>query len=260
MFKGNLSSVKRGFIALALGFFSVSALAVSLDLQVQIGGEWVGTYNEGQLGCVDDQNADGTSAPTANCVGSGFNVPGTDVTLDAWDLFLDEDPIVSGITAITNNGATDQQITLMFTLPITPAIPGGTVIGGSIQGGLTDTNGGGATLSAPTGSSFYTALIDGVAVQTLYDDPTSFAVPGTNPFGSENVPALQFGTPIPSLAGPPALTSIGIKLDFILSAGDSASFTSVFVVEPSVVPVPAAVWLFGSALGLLGWVRRRQTV
>jgi len=27
----------------------------------------------------------------------------------------------------------------------------------------------------------------------------------------------------------------------------------------SVVPVPAAVWLFGSALGLLGWVRRRAT-
>ena len=25
------------------------------------------------------------------------------------------------------------------------------------------------------------------------------------------------------------------------------------------VPVPAAVWLFGSALGLLGWVRRRMT-
>jgi hypothetical protein len=27
-----------------------------------------------------------------------------------------------------------------------------------------------------------------------------------------------------------------------------------------IVPVPAAVWLFGSALGLLGWVRRRVTV
>jgi hypothetical protein len=25
------------------------------------------------------------------------------------------------------------------------------------------------------------------------------------------------------------------------------------------VPVPAAVWLFGSALGILGWVRRRKT-
>ena len=26
---------------------------------------------------------------------------------------------------------------------------------------------------------------------------------------------------------------------------------------PSVVPIPAAVWLFGSGLGLLGWMRRR---
>ena len=27
----------------------------------------------------------------------------------------------------------------------------------------------------------------------------------------------------------------------------------------SVVPVPAAVWLFGSALGMLGWIRRRSS-
>lgn len=27
-----------------------------------------------------------------------------------------------------------------------------------------------------------------------------------------------------------------------------------------VVPVPAAVWLFGSALGVMGWLRRKQTV
>jgi hypothetical protein len=30
------------------------------------------------------------------------------------------------------------------------------------------------------------------------------------------------------------------------------------VFEVSVVPLPAAVWLFGSALGLLGWLRKRQ--
>ena len=32
------------------------------------------------------------------------------------------------------------------------------------------------------------------------------------------------------------------------------------VIDPTfgaVVPIPAAVWLFGSALGLLGWARRR---
>ncbi len=28
----------------------------------------------------------------------------------------------------------------------------------------------------------------------------------------------------------------------------------------SVVPIPAAVWLFGSALAGLGWLRRKQTV
>jgi hypothetical protein len=28
-------------------------------------------------------------------------------------------------------------------------------------------------------------------------------------------------------------------------------------IDVNVVPVPAAVWLFGSGLGLLAWVRRR---
>jgi hypothetical protein len=30
-------------------------------------------------------------------------------------------------------------------------------------------------------------------------------------------------------------------------------------VNATVIPVPAAVWLFGSALGLLGWLRRRAS-
>jgi len=30
--------------------------------------------------------------------------------------------------------------------------------------------------------------------------------------------------------------------------------------EVNVVPIPAAVWLFGSAIGMLGWMRRRRTV
>lgn len=39
----------------------------------------------------------------------------------------------------------------------------------------------------------------------------------------------------------------------------SASGNTMYVLEgtTTLIPVPAAVWLFGSALGLLGWVRRR---
>ena len=40
------------------------------------------------------------------------------------------------------------------------------------------------------------------------------------------------------------------------SGGDYAGVTT-FTVQ--VVPIPAAVWLFGSALGLLGWLRRKAT-
>ena len=38
---------------------------------------------------------------------------------------------------------------------------------------------------------------------------------------------------------------------------DGTDLTYQFTVQTSVIPVPAAVWLFGSALGLLGWMRRR---
>jgi probable HAF family extracellular repeat protein len=33
-----------------------------------------------------------------------------------------------------------------------------------------------------------------------------------------------------------------------------------FLLSPVTVPVPAAIWLFGTALGMLGWMRRRNTL
>ena len=44
--------------------------------------------------------------------------------------------------------------------------------------------------------------------------------------------------------------------------GDELNFNDVYLnrcafAPPNVVPVPAAAWLFGSALALLGWARRR---
>jgi len=69
----------------------------------------------------------------------------------------------------------------------------------------------------------------------LYTDPNSWSA---GAFLSANVPSASFGTPTPNQAGPAALTSIGIRLDFLLTGNDSASITSNFVVLPVPVPVP----------------------
>jgi len=42
-----------------------------------------------------------------------------------------------------------------------------------------------------------------------------------------------------------------------ISMGVAHNIDNIRILTASAVPVPAAVWLFGSALGLLGWLRRR---
>jgi hypothetical protein len=97
----------------------------------------------------------------------------------------------------------------------------------------------------------YTALIDGSPWQTLYNDPQSFSAAG---FGGGTIPYVEFGGPIPSLPGPAVLSTIGIVLDFTLTAGDQASFTSNFVV---LVPEPRLALLLVPALLALGLRRSR---
>lgn len=48
-------------------------------------------------------------------------------------------------------------------------------------------------------------------------------------------------------------TDFGAFTSYFQKAGIASPYWTV-----SVIPIPAAVWLFGSGLGLLGWLRRRQ--
>jgi hypothetical protein len=84
----------------------------------------------------------------------------------------------------------------------------------------------------------------GVAIFTGYDD-------GIPCFEAGSGEAAVARTTKSSPGSWGALIDSCVPYDNDLFAG--ASF------KVSAVPVPAAVWLFGSGLGLLGWFRRRQT-
>ena len=241
--------------SLALGLLAgIAALVVSppanadhvpsLELAVLIEGAQAGVFGEDDLGCSS------LGGDVFECSGGGLQLGGTSgILLDSWDLDLDSDPVITGFTTVTNLSGVAQQFTLIFTLP-TSVLPS-SLMGGSIQGGMTDNDGDGVTLAAPTGSAFYTALIDGVSQQLLYADPTSFSA---GAFASGNVPNAAWGTPIPSALGPAVLSNIRIQLDYVLSGNDSASFTSNFVVVP--VPEPGSGLLLAFGLGVLALRRR----
>jgi len=66
-------------------------------------------------------------------------------------------------------------------------------------------------------------------------------------------PAVEFD----SIANDIALTIQNTLFATTNAAGETAWIQKKLAIVASTVPVPAAVWLFGSAIGLLGWARRK---
>ncbi len=108
---------------------------------------------------------------------------------------------------------------------------------------------GGYTLGGNFTDESTTIWGPGLAVtQTLGGDDV-----GTS--GPRTISAYDFGT-VTLLSGASTTTagatfSIGNGIAVGVPTGEAMFFT--------VIPVPAAAWLFGSALGLLGWMRRKTT-
>lgn len=80
---------------------------------------------------------------------------------------------------------------------------------------------------------------------------------------SQNLLFSGFSTPVPFVVAPPAYgpfnpNALGEYNFYIgFTANNLPAFSGAVGIDVNVVPVPTAVWLFGSAIGLLGWVRRR---
>jgi hypothetical protein len=57
-----------------------------------------------------------------------------------------------------------------------------------------------------------------------------------------------------------AITCVGHDIDLCTTTGYSATrlYSGGTLIVSAAVPIPAAFWLFGTSLGLLGWMRRKK--
>jgi len=174
-------------------------------------------------------------------------------TISWHNITVNYDPFISASVDVVNNTGLTQIYTFIVTSPGVLSIPGGSRMGGSVQGGITDANfnGVGGVSTVGPGSALYFGRIDGANVLSLLPDLTTIPVRFAGDSNSTNTSA---GLPGPTIPGPSVSSSIGIEHQFSLSAGDRATFTSFFVVEP--VPEPASLSLL--AVGALLMLRRRR--
>jgi len=192
-----------------------------------------------------------------------------------WELTYDPDPFLYAQFSITNASAFDKSFQLGANLLIDPQFSGSVFYGGSINATVFDhDNSGSANLSFNNDglNGIYKGGINGSvgvsALDLLVGSEIECFSSGCSAF-AEDTQGLAGNTVITSpphthngingmllgsLTG--ANDELDIDLDFILSAGDKATFKVYYEVAP--VPLPAAIWLFGSAFaGILGLSRRR---
>ncbi|UCG72258.1 MAG: hypothetical protein JSV45_13565 [Chromatiales bacterium] len=135
---------------------------------------------------------------------------------------------------------------------------------GNVGDYITFTFGPGQGLTGLVLLEFASQMGDERGFHGINEGPTSFIPsPATqdNFLGGNHLNAFEAGTDVlPGLATTPL---VGAGFAIPLGEGtysyliqQTASDPTSYSLEFQVVPVPAAVWLFGSALGLLGWLRR----
>jgi hypothetical protein len=217
----------------AAGAATIPVGSVGFDISVQGGEAWDHVY----------AGTASPSDPNSLAWGDGYWA-GTDVHLE-WDsVTADLDPFVSGNWAVTNTSGSTQIITLIIDLPVLAVSPS-SLMYGSTSISVSDANGdGGSSLATVASNALYYGRIDlgAVGASSLFSSPYSLT---TGLLGTASATS-SFGVAPGSVPGPAVAGFIGIQHVFALSAGDRATFNSIFSV---VVPEPSVI-----LLGLAGLV------
>lgn len=207
---------------------------------------------------------DFSTGGTSNVEGDTYQYSGS-ATNSAWDfgwmLQANADPFISGNLTFTNTTASTQTFNVVLALP-TVNITGSVDETASLDFILSDANG---DSSATLDFSQWHGLINPLPpVPTVLDllllGSSTYNCSGSGPGClaiQSPLIASQTHSEIDHVGN--SIDSIGIHIRFDLSAGDSVSLNTRWEVTPSPVPVPAAVWLFGSGLiGLFATARRKK--
>jgi len=152
--------------------------------------------------------------------------------------------------AVTNNTDTFQTFTGLVTFLLPSDFVGGTLMNGSVSVSVQDLFNDGAEVRAVDDEPIYQSFIDGNPIMSLFDNDFSILATG----GATESDSTSFGIPNP-IAGPEALTSISILLNFEVSPYDTANIVATYEIA-SLIPAPGALPLLAALA--LGFTSRRR--
>lgn len=158
----------------------------------------------------------------------------------------------AGTLAITNLTNGELAFAVTLSLPTAAAAEFEGLYNGSLSGALITSGGG--YLRSVEGLPLWVSSSDGTQIAPLFTNAVNLTRSSS---GSTLLGTQSFGGSSPSLPAPEFGSHVAIRLSFILSAGDTASFSSSLGGIGVPVPAPGALALLASA-GLLAPRRRRR--
>lgn len=174
-------------------------------------------------------------------------------TLTLYEIGAIPDPVLLFSASATNVGSLPLSYAFAFNTPLIPSLSGPVNSHAELGVTLTDGVNDGATVQpAIPGSKLLTSFdlfSNGSPISKNVDIGTAFSIAsgtGTTSFAADG--ALVCGQPCVTMSA---------LLAFTLTGNDSAGFSGKVVQNP--VPLPGALWLFGSGVAAVGLVARRRT-